>query len=270
VLDGSISPRSLGVNPLLTISALAERGAHLIAADNGWTVVERPAQRDPLDVGAPQPRTALWFTERLTGFVSTKPEALADPPPGDPNAPHVAGAAAGRKDDSICSITVTIRTPDIDAFSKDPEQEAEVMGTVEAPAIDPNPMTVDRGRFNLLVPVGQSPAYKRMHYRLPVVTTGGRRLFFEGHKEVQDDPGVDVVADTTTLYVTIHEGEENGPVMARGVIVISPADFARQLRTLDARGPDGSRDLGAIATFGRMFAKGLWGTHGLPGHGPAA
>jgi cholesterol oxidase len=38
VLDGSVIPRSLGCNPLLTISALTERACALIAADRGWTI----------------------------------------------------------------------------------------------------------------------------------------------------------------------------------------------------------------------------------------
>jgi cholesterol oxidase len=38
VCDGSIIPRPLGVNPLLTISALAERCCALIAEDHGWTI----------------------------------------------------------------------------------------------------------------------------------------------------------------------------------------------------------------------------------------
>jgi cholesterol oxidase len=38
VSDGSMIPRPLGVNPLWTISALAERTASLLASDRGWTI----------------------------------------------------------------------------------------------------------------------------------------------------------------------------------------------------------------------------------------
>ena len=38
VIDGAIIPRSLGVNPLLTITALAERAMLHVAAENGLSI----------------------------------------------------------------------------------------------------------------------------------------------------------------------------------------------------------------------------------------
>ncbi|WP_428266070.1 GMC family oxidoreductase N-terminal domain-containing protein [Haliangium sp.] len=56
VADGSIVPLSIGVNPLLTLSALAERIMALMAEDRGWTLdVHTPSSPDQRTDPADQP-----------------------------------------------------------------------------------------------------------------------------------------------------------------------------------------------------------------------
>ncbi len=196
--------------------------------------------------------SGVQFTETMRGFASTS--EVDD---------FAAGFERGKADDSPLEFTVTVKADDVDRLVNDREHEAELTGTVTAPALSPTPLKVEGGRFNLLVRDEEHAAARQMLYSMPLVADDGRRFFFEGYKQIIDDDGLDLWKDTTTLYVTVHEGDREGPVAAKGIVTIHMADFAKQLTTMKGIGGDGRLDqLGALAKFGRMFAGSLNETFG--------
>ena len=245
VSDGSVVPRSVGVNPLLTISGLAERCCVLMAEDRGWTIdyslPSQPAAPEP------EPRLGVQFTERMAGWVSTTPGVNGD---------YRTAAEAAKEAGQAFAFILTITSDDLDRFIDEPEHEARMVGTVTAPMLSPEPLTVTDGVFNLFTEDPSNVDTRNMKYRMQLTAEDGRQFWFEGFKVIHDGPALDMWPDTTTLYVTLHDGPgADSPVLGRGILRISPADFLKQMRTMRATNARGRKEqLEATARFGKFFA----------------
>lgn len=251
VADGSIVPRSLGVNPLLTISALAERSCALLAADRGWTI-------DYTLPSAPRPRpqidtVGIEFTERMAGHFSTR--VLDD---------FLRAEQDGKDHSSPFEFILTIVAEDVHKLVTDEKYESGMVGTVRAPALSKDPLSVTEGRFVLLSDDPEHVGGKNMRYRMRMTDSAGKHYWFEGTKYIKDDRGLDIWHDCTTLYITISEGAAAGGArIGCGVLHIAPTDFLKQMRATRAvNGRTVAERLGAVAKFGEYFAGNLWDVYG--------
>lgn len=255
VCDASVIPTSLGVNPFLTIAAVAERTARRMCERFPQALAGGEPGAPPEPPAVP---VGIEFTEKMRGHVS---RAVTDAPRDAKDARYLEGERLGREartaDAGPVDFRLTIVVDDLDRFLADESHEARCEGYVDG--LFGRRQLVEEGRFNLFVAKG--PKEKRMLYRLVFDDASGERLVLDGFKEIKDDVGFDVIEDTTTLFTTISRASD-GAVVAQGVLHVGLADFVRQLSTMAARNASGlAEGTRALARFGKFFAGSLWETH---------
>ncbi|MEV5712124.1 FAD-dependent oxidoreductase, partial [Actinoallomurus sp. NPDC052274] len=263
IADGAALPGAVGPNPSLTIAALSDRMCTRLLEDTGSVHGTRPvggavngtARGSEVHRGAEE-RTSLSFTEEMKGFFAEGEHA-----PG-------AGEQAGRDHGHRLGFRLTITVDDVDRFLEEPEHTARAEGWIDA-AVCGGRCQIERGWFNLFCP-GSAPDRKLMRYRLHFTDAEGRPRTLSGWKDIRHRAATRVWPDTTTLFFRIFEGhvmesgDDEAAIAAAGILRLGLDDFARQLTTFRAEGPNG---LAALERFGHFFLSELWDVYRPP---PAA
>ena len=258
VCDGAVMPRSLGVNPLLTITAVAERAMIYLAKDRGWSFDDAPNQNAPRIVAGANdtqdaPPAGIQFTERMAGFISSR---VLDS--------YEAAGEAGNSDNDKLSFTGTIIVEDIDRFIRDASHAGRIVGNVDCPSLSPEPLLISNGVFNLMHRDDESVETRRFDYTMTLTDKEENTYNLAGHKVVRQDQGIDIWSDTTRLFVTLRKGATaEGPVVAKGLLTIAMSDFLTQLRTVKGiNGKNALSRMHAVSKFTGLFAESLFDVYG--------
>ncbi|WP_454827932.1 GMC family oxidoreductase N-terminal domain-containing protein [Paraburkholderia xenovorans] len=258
VMDGAVMPMSLGVNPLVTISALAERNCELLLATHPVTAASADgAAATPSLPPAPTPELAsssltpsspqkigLHFTETMIGTYAP-----------------VAAAEAGA---SPIEFTLTVESEDLADMISNPQHLARTAGTLTCPALSSQPMTISNGTFNLFVVDESDVDERNMNYRMTLNSTEGKTYYLSGQKIITRTSPVNLWEQTNTLYAEIRESAQaDAPLLGKATLIITPENFLKQQRTLEVtHAPDLKTRLEWTLKFGKFFAGVLFTEYG--------
>ena len=193
----------------------------------------------------------LTFEESMSGYL------------GIGEAEPRLGAERGRRENTPIRFDVRIRIDDLARFIDDPEHRADLTGTVTfAPLGGTFPL--QDGWFNLFS-VEAGTGLRQMIYDFRFTAADGATYHLRGHKDIHDDPGIDVVGDLTRLSTVVSRGRRRrrrigGVSLRRGRARVPPPRPRRH----GGLAPGGERHLLGAAPGGghRLRLAGLRGGAG--------
>jgi len=195
-----------------------------------------------------EPALGFTFREKMSGGF-----ALGETDP-------YSGAKLGHAAGNTFTMHATIDIQDLDRFLVDANHPGSITGRIDFAPLGLN-LPSTKGVFNLFSPTGD-PSTKYMVYELGF-ESGGKSYYMAGHKDVRKTSIMDLWGATTTLYTTLHDGNDSsGPVVGAGMLTLGLADLMAMIPTMhatDAKSPIDAAD--ATARFGKFFLGELWDTY---------
>ena len=194
--------------------------------------------------------TGLRFTETMRGFFSTK---VTDD--------FAKGSTQGKQDGSSFEFVLTVISDDLNDLLSNPDHPARLVGTVIAPALSPQPLSVSQGQFRLLVTDPAQVDVRLMKYNMSLTSEEGKTYVFDGTKIIRNDGILNIWHDTSTLYITI--SDPSGALLGKGMLAIEAEDFLHQMTTLKVTNAKDLQDrIGGMIRFGHFFAGVLFDIYG--------
>jgi choline dehydrogenase-like flavoprotein len=281
VMDAAGFPTSVGVNPSLTIAAVAERKVeHFIQQTLGvvgwsnendaeasyWATSPGTFPDPPQDFGglietelqkapkaADHKAVGIYWHERMDGSASDDSRGLAVPEADACVIADKRGLQQGRH----VRMELDCRIPDLEAFYLEKQPSVKLSGTfkIREPLIPgPRPVTefTCTGRLWLGFKLGRMVT---MNYELTLTGRGSpASAELVGTKFIRDDPGLDSFLDLTTLHTVTTFSDRKSTL---GVVRVPVSTFiSEQMPTFkleNAADLDDTGKLWAAARFSQFF-----------------
>ena len=187
---------------------------------------------------------ALTFTEQLHGFLTFEEENFK------------AGYKTGKKnyrdaykrgylndknlEGGQLMFHITVKIDDVETLLEDKNHAAKIdSGYIQSELLGGFSSPITEGTFNLYKPTANS-SKKQLRYWIPFVDGNQQERTLVGFKDIEDNWGIDILSDSSTLYVQLFDGfltEEEAEKLkpsASGILIISlngQLDWARSIRT---------------------------------------
>ena len=163
------------------------------------------------------------FDEIMSGFIGV---GHSDPSEG---------SSAGKRAGTSINFDAHIFTDDIGKLVSLSNHETSLEGVVKIDSLG-GTFEMRDGTFNLFS-IEPDTGVSQMIYKFNFIDSAGDTFFVRLCKEVRNDPGFDIVEDSTVGQTFIYKGEDDSaPIYAAGIMVFNLSDLPKFISSMRTEG----------------------------------